>query len=50
MMQSFTDTFQLLISVNEPLTIMVENDIFKKLNLVFIVCLKSPEDPGVSVY
>ena len=48
MMQSFTDMFQ-LISVNEPLIIMVENDIFKKLNLVFIVCLKGPEDPGVSV-
>ena len=47
MMQSFTDMFQ-LISVNEPLIIMVENDIFKKLNLVFIVCLKGPEDPGVS--
>ena len=48
-MQSFTDTFQLLISVNEPFAIMVEYDIFKKLNLVFIVCLKGPEDPGVSV-
>lgn len=44
MMQSFTDTFQLLISVNEPFTVIVGNYISKKLNLVF-----SPEDPGVSV-
>lgn len=41
--------FQLLISVNEPFTVMVENYISKKLNLVFIVCLKGREDPGVSV-